>query len=261
MYDYKNENDLICLINSGYVSIKEIAKQCNCNVKTANRWIKKFGLIFERKLITVSKNKIKKDLENLTSKDFCDKYKVSGSLIPRWKRLLGINVSIGRNRSLNIWVEKYDCYIGYTQNTNKEFLIDKENYKILKEYTWSENDSGYIETHINGKRYFQHRFILFGFNREINLKNGVVDHINRNKKDNRKNNLRITSNSVNQFNRGLRKDNQSGHTGVSYLQRDKLFRATINKGGRSYNLGDFSTLNEAVTARKIAEQKLYGEAL
>lgn len=259
IYNYKNKDDLIYLINRGCVNVKEISEKCNCNIKTASGWLNKFDLIFQRKLITVPKNKIKEDLENLTSKDFCNKYKVSESSIPRWKRHLGISVFIGRNRSLNNWVKKDGYYVGYTKNTNIKFFIDEENYETVKNYTWRESDSGYIETHINGKRYFQHRFILFGFNREVNLKNGIVDHINQNKRDNRKNNLRITSNSVNQLNRGLRKDNKSGYTGVSYCNRDDVFKASISRNNEGIELGTFKSFEEAIKIRQQIERNLYSE--
>lgn len=62
-----------------------------------------------------------------------------------------------------------------------------------------------------------HRYIL-NLNRNHNNHTDYVDHINRDKLDNRKLNLRITDNSGNQKNKGIQSNNTSGISGVTYIQ-------------------------------------------
>jgi hypothetical protein len=66
-----------------------------------------------------------------------------------------------------------------------------------------------------------------------------IDHINRNKSDNRIENLRLVSHKQNCQNRGLNKNNTVGFAGVSRC-RDK-FRAIIKRDGKPVSLGVFTT--------------------
>ena len=84
---------------------------------------------------------------------------------------------------------------------NKPFLIDLEDYDIVKKYTWH-NSKGYLIAHVykNNKRTTirMHRLILNIDNQY--LSNQIVDHINHDTFDNRKSNLRIVDSSKNQMN-------------------------------------------------------------
>lgn len=103
-----------------------------------------------------------------------------------------------RGKSL-IKRNKYDLNkdygIGYTTNTNAEFLFDKEDYELIKDYCWMENDKGYIYTQIKRKNLLLHRLILNA------PKNLMVDHIYHNKKDCRKQNIRLVTNQQNSMNK------------------------------------------------------------
>lgn len=71
----------------------------------------------------------------------------------------------------------------------------------------------------------------------------VIDHIDRNPLNERWNNLREVSQADNIRNGKIRKDNNTGHKGITQLQPDK-FKA--RKNGRQ--IGTFKTLEEAVKA-------------
>lgn len=160
------------------------------------------------------------------------------------------------NRLLNIYVEKDDYYIGYTQK-NEEFYINKEDYDLCSQYTWRLNPAGYVETSVNSKRVFQHRLIM-GIHGQ-NWVNNNIDHINHIKHDNRRNNLRIVTSSQNNMNQSKRSDNTSGFTGITKREDCNRYEVHICKNGISYYLGLYETLEKAIKIRKDAEIKYHGE--
>ena len=83
-----------------------------------------------------------------------------------------------------------------------------------------------------------------------------LDHINRNRSDNRISNLRDVSTKQNQQNAGKRSDNTSGHAGVSWYKRISKWQAKITHNQKDVHLGYFATIEAAIAARKAAE-KLY----
>ena len=93
---------------------------------------------------------------------------------------------------------------------------------------WS-TPNGYIKTELNGRKLFVHRIIWVMFNGDISSKL-VIDHINRNKKDNRIENLALVTNSENCQN--------SGAKGYTYVKNTGKYVATIG-------LGSFETSEEA----------------
>jgi hypothetical protein len=87
-----------------------------------------------------------------------------------------------------------------------------------------------------------------------------VDHINGDKLDNRRANLRVVSPSVNQANRRRRHPrNTSGVRGVGLFQGGPKWRAQITVDRKVRHLGLFDTLEEAAEARRIAEIEAWGE--
>lgn len=87
----------------------------------------------------------------------------------------------------------------------------------------------------------------------------VVDHINGDGLDNRRENLRIASHSQNQWNRRNARNNKTGYKGVSIDKRSGKFRAGISVGGKHIHLGLFSTAEEAAQAYAEASRKYHGE--
>lgn len=86
---------------------------------------------------------------------------------------------------------------------------------------------------------------------------GTVDHINGIKDDNRFENLRVASNAENCRNKGLIRTNTSGHKGVSYQPHNGKWRAQIKANYKSYYLGMFPTVEEAVAAYEDAAKVMH----
>ena len=99
--------------------------------------------------------------------------------------------------------------------------IDKNDLELVSEYTWHVSNTGYIRTsqYVNseGERenLFIHNLIL---GKNTNL---VIDHMDRNKLNNCRSNIRITTQLINNNNASQRSDNTSGVTGVYYRITDK----------------------------------------
>lgn len=84
----------------------------------------------------------------------------------------------------------------------------------------------------------------------------VVDHINGNTLDNRKENLRILSSGQNSQNRkGSRKGSYSGIRGVSYRSETNKWRVRLMVNNKSITIGNYETLEEAEQASIQAREK------
>lgn len=55
----------------------------------------------------------------------------------------------------------------------------------------------------------------------------------------------------------IRKNNTSGYTGVTYNNKNKTWRANIFFKGKKINLGSFKNIEDAIKARKEAEEKYF----
>jgi hypothetical protein len=114
---------------------------------------------------------------------------------------------------------------------------------------------GYRSISIDGKEYYCHRLAFLYMTG--NFPEKQVDHINRIKDDNRWTNLRKVTSGENLQNTSLRKSNKSGAKGVFwYAQRNKWI-AYIRFNNKRYSLGYYINFEDAVTARKQAEDKYF----
>ena len=82
----------------------------------------------------------------------------------------------------------------------------------------------------------------------------MIDHINRDKSDNRICNLRPADALLNRLNRGVERRNKSGHTGIYWNKHGKKWHAQIKRGQLRIHLGMFDSLDDAVEARRLAEK-------
>jgi hypothetical protein len=110
---------------------------------------------------------------------------------------------------------------------------------------------GYIRIRIYGNLYLAHRLAwLYKFGKFPPID---IDHINRNRIDNRISNLRSANRSMNMKNGNIRKDNKSGTKGVSWNNERKKWQVMIASGGKYKFVGRFSKKEDAIKKRIEAE--------
>lgn len=86
--------------------------------------------------------------------------------------------------------------------------------------------------------------------------NKQIDHIDRDKTNNRFSNLRLVNNQNNNMNKSKPKNNTSGIVGVYWRKDRDKWEVKINEEGELQYLGIFEDKFEAICARKSAERKL-----
>ncbi len=157
-----------------------------------------------------------------------------------------------KNKKFNKYdLETHEYGVG-TMNDGNEFFFDKEDFHKIKDICWH-LQKGYIVGLQDGARVRMHRLLMNA------SANSVVDHVNHDKRDNRKFNLRVCEQNQNAKNRRINKNNVSGCTGVYYCNRDKKWCASIKVNYKKLSLGRFNKKEDAIDARKKAEPIYFGE--
>lgn len=119
------------------------------------------------------------------------------------------------------------------------------------------NSEGYIVVKLNYKLYKAHRLAWLYVHGKF--PNEQIDHINGIADDNRLCNLREATQYENMKNRNKLSNNKSGFKGVSFHKQVNKWRARAGLNGKLYNLGVFSTPEEASEAYKAFALKHHGE--
>ena len=158
-------------------------------------------------------------------------------------------------RSNEYDLTSYDYGVCYFHNNPDEFFIfDKEDYDVLNNHCWAKSTSnGYATARIGSTSSATAQSVIMGCPPD----GMVIDHINRNRLDNRKSNLRFTTRKENARNRGTMSNNTSGYTGVHYQKASRKWRASIAVDYQRIQLGEFDTKEDAydayIQAREIPD--------
>lgn len=154
------------------------------------------------------------------------------------------------------------------QDRNKSLVVSKE---IIEKHLDFDCDSGvffckktgfeagtvthdgYIRVSIKSKKFTAHRLAWVMYYGELPSKD--IDHIDHDKRNNKKENLRLVSSKENARNKKLSLLSSTGVSGVSWLKRGSRWRVTIRGGSERIQVGEFNDFFEAVCARKSAEKQ------
>lgn len=141
---------------------------------------------------------------------------------------------------------------------NRFVLVDDEDFDSLAQFHWNLSN-GYATRRLRR---------LNGRQRDAKMHRDIikppagmqVDHINGNKLDNRRSNLRLASARQNRQNRPAPKHNTSGFKGVSYRKDRGTWMAQIkDSNGKHRHLGTFSSPTMAAKTYDVAAIKYFGE--
>lgn len=153
--------------------------------------------------------------------------------------------------------KKYNKYIlndsfgtGFTYK-GESFLFDLDDFGKIKEICWMVDAGGYVSGHKKDRMIRIHRLIM------EDDSHCMVDHINGDKLDNRKSNLRYVSNTDNVRNQRGRKTKCI--VGVAYDNPRKKWRAQIMVDRKQNFLGRYDNMEDAIVARLKAEKQFFGD--
>lgn len=122
-------------------------------------------------------------------------------------------------------------------------LVSEEDYELLSKYSWSKNKKGYVTATINGKSVRMHKFIMNADKYE------KVDHINRKKYDNRRENLRIINTDDNNKNKGINK-NSNKYKFVFFQKIYQKYSVRVTYNSKTIYLGWY---DDEIEAAEIAD--------
>lgn len=140
-------------------------------------------------------------------------------------------------------------------SNGKYSLVDEEDYDLLMQHKWHYSNSGYASKRFSKKTVSIHRFVM---DKYLTADNLVIDHINRNRLDNRKSNLRVCTTQQNCWYRKTKA--KSGYRGVYWHNRSNLWYSQIrDKDSKKIHIGMFNNVVDAAKAYDVYSKKLHGD--
>jgi len=139
-----------------------------------------------------------------------------------------------------------------------QIKLDPKYQYLLRKYNWRLDTNGYAYTEIRygkgvRKRILLHHLVL------MPPKHKEIDHINGNRIDNKRKNLRIVTNTQNSWNRKICKNKKISLKGVSFRKDIKKYKARIVYYKQAHYLGSFNTPEEAHLMYCMAATYYFGE--
>lgn len=157
---------------------------------------------------------------------------------------------------------KYEPETGrlfWLERPKSMFPDDKQarlwNAQYAGKEAFTASNYGYLRSQIGNVFCFAHRVAWTLFYQAT--PQGQIDHIDRDRANNRISNLRVVTNAENNRNKKMHPTSTTGINGVSFYKRSGKWRAQIAVNQVRMCLGYFDTIDEAAAAREKANHK-YG---
>ena len=142
---------------------------------------------------------------------------------------------------------------------NLYWKIKPRNSAKIGDKAGSLNSNGYIVLKLNNLPYKMHR-IIWVYHYDTISSNLQIDHIDGDKANNTIENLRLATNSQNNFNnKSSYRNSKSNILGVSWSKTKRKWVSQICKNNKSIHLGYFVNQEDAIAARKAAELQYFAE--
>jgi hypothetical protein len=140
------------------------------------------------------------------------------------------------------------------RNTGHRALVDAEDFARVSAFEWRETSHGYAYRYVDGANVYMHRFVLDA------TPDMDVDHINGEKLDNRRANIRLATAGQNLANqRTQQRDKTSRFKGVYKSSLCDGWVAQVKVAQHARYLGRFATEEQAARAYDAAARELFGE--
>ena len=161
-------------------------------------------------------------------------------------------IELKRLRNLKLWVAGFFVLVSFGATM---FLGEDAEAANCFDFVGQPTGNGYYKASLGSRKkghILLHRLIMKPPDHM------VVDHIDGDKTNCRKSNLRICSQAENSRNARISKNNCCGKKGVHYDARRKRWYARIHKG-LTYSLGGYESCDSAARAYDAAAEELHGE--
>lgn len=131
-------------------------------------------------------------------------------------------------------------------------LVDDQDYEGLIVHKWRLL-KGHVVTDVGSKPVYMHRLIMNAPN------NMEVDHIDGNRTNNQRTNLRLATRAENARNAKPYNGGTSQYKGVYWLKKQRRWRARIRVDGQFISLGCYGTEEAAAIAYDNAAVTYFGD--
>lgn len=145
-------------------------------------------------------------------------------------------------------------------DNNKKTLVDDEDFEFINQWKWrfhisNPHGQGYAYRTCKDNNIFMHRVIMNRINKDFPIifdkkTKIMIDHINRDRLDNRRQNIRIATNRENQLNSIRQNRSYTNYQGIfKQTSGSPGFRVLIKRNGKQLYLGSFKDKEQAREAR------------
>jgi hypothetical protein len=138
-----------------------------------------------------------------------------------------------------------------------EYRCSPEDSRFLAQCKWRDTNGYLLGSRKPVAGQYMHRVVATRMG--LNITGLCIDHIDRDKRNNTRENLRTATNQQNQANYKLSKANKSGYRGVFWSKATGKWQAQIVVNKKARYLGVFTEKEDAHEAYKEAARKVFGE--